>query len=148
MCLPAAVRGRALPPALSRSGVLLIAHAPLAQAFVSVAEHVLGRIECPLAALDLAADDSREHALSVAQSLAAGMGCGDLLILVDIHGGPSPCAVAQRLCQLWGPRARLVGGLNVAMLLTALECSNGEVERLAELVVEAARLGVCNCGLS
>lgn len=148
MCLPAALCRRVSRPALPRSGVLLIAHAPLAQAFVSVAEHVLGRLERPLAALDLAADDSREHALSAAQSLAAAMGCGDLLILVDIHGGPSPCAVAQRLCQLWGSRARLVGGLNVAMLLTALESSNAEVGQLAEVVAEAARLGVCDGGLS
>ncbi|KFB69634.1 MAG: PTS system fructose IIA component [Candidatus Accumulibacter vicinus] len=148
MCLPTTLCRRASVSPLARPGVLLIAHAPLAQAFVCVAEHVLGRVDRPLAALDLAADDSREHALLAAQSLAAGMGCGDLLILVDIHGGPSPCVVAQRLCEIWGPRARLVGGLNVAMLLTALECSDGEVGRLAEEVAEAARIGVCNGGLS
>ena len=70
------------------------------------------------------------------------MGCAELLVLVDIHGGPTPCAVAQRLCESWGARARLLGGLNVPMLLTALECSRLEVGRLAQVAAEAGRRSV------
>lgn len=128
--------------AASPSGVLLIAHQPLAHALVRVAEHVLGHCGGPLAALDIPPDLPREYAIAAALTLAGQMACTGLLVLVDLHGGPTPCVVAQGLCEAWGTRARLVGGVNVAMLLTALESRHLPVEALAQEVTAAGRSSV------
>lgn len=128
--------------ATQATALLIIAHEPLAHAFVQVADHVFGSTVGPLAALDIAADIPREQSLAAAQSLADSMNCPQVLVLVDIHGGPTPCAVALRLCEKLGERARLVGGLNVAMLLTALESRHLHVGELAQLAATAGRVAV------
>ena len=122
-----------------RTGLLLIAHAPLGEAFVKVAKHVFGTIDSPLRVLDVHADTSSDEAVRFAQLLVAGMNCAEVLILVDIHGGPTPCVIARRVCEALSDRAQLVGGLNAAMLLTALESVHLDAHSLAQIVVESGR---------
>ena len=127
-----------------RTGVLLIAHSPLASAFAQLADDVLCGADGPLAALDIGRDTTRAQALDAARKLAAEMDCAEWLVLVDIHGGPTPCVVAQQLCDELGRHATcLVGGLNAAMLLTALESRHLDVQSAAAVSAATARTAVC-----
>lgn len=103
----------------TRPGVLLIAHAPLASAFVQVARD-MGLPTASLAALDITPDLTREDAFRSAKMLAIDLRCDRWLILVDLGGCCSPYVVASGLRDDLGHAARVVPGLNLAMLATAL----------------------------
>lgn len=121
--------------ATRRTGILILAHAPLAGAFARVATD-MGLATAQLATLDMSPDMSREQALSVARMLVADLHCEGCLVLVDLGGGASPLAVAQMLVAPLGAQARVVCGLNVAMLVTALchcDCAVGELAARAAL---------------
>lgn len=115
-------------------GVLLIAHAPLASAFASAAGDI-GLPVSGLTALDITPDMSREQAFSVAKMLLADMRCLSCLVLVDLGGCCSPCTVAHQLRDTLGTEVRIVTGLNVAMLATALCHAHLEIDELARHVV-------------
>lgn len=117
-----------------RTGILILAHAPLAGAFARVATD-MGLAAARLATLDMSPDMSREQALSVARMLIADLHCDGCLVLVDLGGGASPFAVAQRLLDGAVAQTQIVCGLNVAMLVTALCHCHLPVSDLAARVV-------------
>lgn len=116
-------------------GILIVAHAPLASAFVRVASD-MGLPVSRLATLDMTPDMTREQALARAMALVDRLLCEECLILADLGGGCSPAIVAQELGHALEPKARIVTDLNVAMLATAL-CSASQtpsVDQLAQRV--------------
>lgn len=126
----------------ARTGILLVAHAPLARAYVAVAQHVFGDIAGPLVALDIHPNATPDTVIDAACELVAAMCCQEVLVLVDIHGGPTPCVIARRVCDALGTRADLIGGVNMPMLLTAIEGQQGEVHVLAAEVADCGRRSV------
>lgn len=117
------------------SGLLIVAHAPLASTLKVVAGHVFPN-EMRLEALDIAAGDAPEAAEAQARVLASRVRDPELLILTDVFGG-TPCNVALRLVD--GPQVRVVVGVNVPMLWRAM----GYLQLpLAELVERAVSGGI------
>lgn len=127
--------------AARRTGILLLAHAPLAGAFARVAGD-MGLPTSQLTALDMSPDMSRERAVSVGRMLIADLRCEGCLVLVDIGGGASPFAVAQLIQGSLGERAQVLCGLNVAMLVTALCHRDLEVGELAARARQRASDGI------
>ncbi len=104
------------------AGLIVIAHAPLASALRTVAEHVYPECAASLLALDVAPDMSPEAAHLQARELLDRLAPQEVLILTDVFGA-TPCNIAQRLAD--GTRVKVVTGINVPMLWRAL-CYAGE----------------------
>ncbi len=122
-------------------GVLLIAHAPLASAFVRAAGDI-GLPVARLAALDITTDMSREQASAAARMLLADLQCDHCLVLTDLGGCCSPVTVAQQLRDASGAEVRIVTGLNMPMLATALCDASREVDALAGYIAERGADGI------
>jgi PTS system mannose-specific IIA component len=107
-----------LPIDVMNTHILIIAHAPLAQALRQCAMHVFPEAGDVVMALDVQADESPEATLAHAQAaLQAWPDQGPTLVLTDVVGA-TPANVAQKL--VGDNNARLVAGVNLPMLLRSI----------------------------
>ena len=102
---------------MSTTGLLLMAHAPLASALRDVAAHVYPDGLASLQVLDVPPEWSADQVEAEARRLLAEAGHGQTLVLTDVFGA-TPCNVAQRLGD--GREVRVVAGVNVPMLWRVL----------------------------
>ena len=113
------------------AAVLLIAHAPLASALLSVAGHCYEEKGHLFEAIDVEPTMSTETVESLARAALARLNSPEVLVLTDVFGA-TPCNVAQRLSD----------GVNVPMLWRSL-CYLGEpLEALVARAVSGASQGV------
>ncbi|NBO76932.1 MAG: PTS sugar transporter subunit IIA [Betaproteobacteria bacterium] len=124
---------------MNHTAVLLIAHAPLASALRSVAEHVYPDCAARLCALDVPPGLPPAQIEEQAKALLAKLPQQEVLVLTDVFGA-TPCNVAQRLTD--HRRIRVVTGVNVPMLWRVLCYEQESAERLAERAVSGATQGV------
>jgi PTS system ascorbate-specific IIA component len=121
------------------AAVLLIAHAPLASALLSVAGHCYEEKGHLFEAIDVEPTMSPETVESLAREALARLNASEVLVLTDVFGA-TPCNVAQRLSD--GVNVRVVAGVNVPMLWRSL-CYLGEpLEALVARAVSGASQGV------
>jgi PTS system ascorbate-specific IIA component len=121
------------------AAVLLIAHAPLASALLSVAGHCYEEKGHLFEAIDVEPTMSPETVESLAREALARLGASEVLVLTDVFGA-TPCNVAQRLSD--GVNVRVVAGVNVPMLWRSL-CYLGEpLDALVARAVSGASQGV------
>jgi PTS system mannose-specific IIA component len=119
------------------TGLLIIAHAPLASALRQVAEHAFPGCASAVEALDVAPESTPEEVLARAtELLVAG---GDTLILTDVFGA-TPSNVAQRLAD--GVHVRVVTGVNVPMLWRTLCYAAEPLDALVARAMAGATQGV------
>jgi len=121
------------------AAVLLIAHAPLASALLSVARHVYAEQAERVEGVDVDASMSAEQAEELARAALARLDSPEVLILTDVFGA-TPCNVAQRLAD--GRSIRVVTGVNVPMLWRSLCYLREPLEALATRAVAGAAQGV------
>lgn len=132
------------------AAVLLIAHAPLASALLSVADHVYSEKGHRVAAVDvepwMTVETVETMALAALQQLRAeqpgseaGPHSGEVLILTDVFGA-TPCNAAQRVSD--GVATRLVAGVNVPMLWRSLCYLREPLDALASRAAAGAAQGV------
>ncbi len=119
-------------------GILLIAHAPLASAFIAAVRHVYKGEPEQLEAIDVLPDQDNDHVILKAKQAIARLDSGaGVLLLTDIYGGtPSNCT--QKLDAL--DRVAVLAGLSLPMLLRALTYRNEALE----IVFEMAQAGAHN----
>ncbi|MDH0868371.1 PTS fructose transporter subunit IIA [Mitsuaria sp. GD03876] len=103
------------------SGLLLIAHAPLATALKQVAEHTFPHCSLQLSVLDVTPDMSADDVESQARALIGASGHVQTLVLTDVYGA-TPTNAALRL---QGEQVKVLTGVNVPMLWRSL-CYAGE----------------------
>jgi PTS system mannose-specific IIA component len=121
------------------AAVLLIAHAPLASALLSVAGHCYEEKGHLFEAIDVEPTMSAEAVESLARAALARLNASEVLVLTDVFGA-TPCNVAQRLSD--GVSVRVVAGVNVPMLWRSL-CYLGEpLDALVARAVSGASQGV------
>jgi mannose PTS system EIIA component len=121
------------------AAVLLIAHAPLASALLSVAGHCYEEKGHLFEAIDVDPTMSAEAVEALARAALARLGAPEVLVLTDVFGA-TPCNVAQRLSD--GVNVRVVAGVNVPMLWRSL-CYLGEpLDALVARAVSGASQGV------
>jgi PTS system ascorbate-specific IIA component len=121
------------------AAVLLIAHAPLASALLSVAGHCYEEKGHLFEAIDVEPTMSAETVEALAREALARLNATDVLVLTDVFGA-TPCNVAQRLSD--GVHVRVVAGVNVPMLWRSL-CYLGEpLDALVARAVSGASQGV------
>ena len=121
------------------AAVLLIAHAPLASALLSVAGHCYEEKGHLFEAIDVEPTMSADTVEALAREALARLNAPEVLVLTDVFGA-TPCNVAQRLSD--GVNVRVVAGVNVPMLWRSL-CYLGEpLDALVARAVSGASQGV------
>ena len=118
--------------------ILLITHAPLAQALRDCALHVFADSADDVLAIDVGADESPDDTLARASAWLGTSG-SPVLVLTDVFGA-TPCNVAQRLVA--GRAAQLVAGVNLPMLLRAVSYRHETLDAVAARAVVGGIQGV------
>ena len=125
------------------NAILLIAHAPLANALRQCALHVFPDCEGTLAAIDVQPNLSPEETLATARIALEQLGqlqqVTGVLVLTDIFGA-TPSNVAQKLVD--GARSRLITGVNLPMLLRSVSYRHEPLENLVSRAVIGGTQGV------
>jgi mannose PTS system EIIA component len=120
-------------------GMMIIAHAPLASALKSVAQHAFPECAGALEALDVPAHMSPEEVEIHARAMLERIRTPEALIFTDVFGA-TPCNVAQRLSD--GVEVRLIAGVNVPMLWRSLCYSSESLDAVVLRAVAGATQGV------
>ena len=121
------------------NGILIIAHAPLASAFLQCVRHVFPDNAADVAALDVQAEMPPEETLAQAAIVLSQLGTQQTLVLTDIFGA-TPCNVAQKLVD--GLNTKLVTGMNLPMLLRAVCYRHESLDALVARALAGASQGV------
>jgi PTS system ascorbate-specific IIA component len=125
------------------NAILLIAHAPLANALRQCALHVFPDCEATVAAIDVQPNLSPEETLATARIALEQLGglpqVNGVLVLTDIFGA-TPSNVAQKLVD--GIRSRLITGVNLPMLLRSVSYRHEALEALVSRAVVGGTQGV------
>ena len=120
------------------SGLLLIAHSPLASALKAVAEHAYPDCARQLQVLDVTPEMSADAVESAARALLHAGGHAENLVLTDVFGA-TPCNAALRLRSA---AVQVVSGVNVPMLWRSLCYASQPLASLAERAVSGAHAGI------
>jgi len=126
-------------------GLMIIAHAPLASALKSVAQHTFPDCSGVLEALDILPDMSLEVAEALAREMLARLRSPEALIFTDVFGA-TPCNIAQRLGD--GVQVRVIAGVNVPMIWRALSYANEPLEAVVMRAMAGATQGVMQVATS
>ena len=113
------------------TGILIIAHAPLASALRNCVLHVYPESANGLLALDVVPNETIETTRTAVLALLAQLSAPQTLVLTDVFGA-TPCNVAQKVVD--GLHSKLVAGVNLPMLLRTV---NYRHEALDVLVTRA-----------
>ncbi len=123
---------------IAMSGLLLIAHAPLATALKLVAEHTFPHCSLQLSVLDVTPEMSADDVESLARALIGASGHHQTLVLTDVYGA-TPTNAALRL---QGEQVKVLTGVNVPMLWRSL-CYAGEgLDALLERASQGGTQGI------
>ncbi|HEY0822407.1 MAG TPA: PTS fructose transporter subunit IIA [Ramlibacter sp.] len=125
------------------NAILLIAHAPLANALRQCALHVFPDCGTSVVAIDVQPNLSPEETLGSARialdQLTAQPQVQGVLVLADIFGA-TPSNVAQKLVD--GVSSRLITGVNLPMLLRAVSYRHESLDTLVSRAVVGGTQGV------
>jgi mannose PTS system EIIA component len=120
-------------------GLIIIAHAPLATALKTVAEHAFPNCNYLLEALDVPPDMPADEIESRARALLERVRNPEALIFTDAFGA-TPCNVAQRLAD--GNQVKVIAGVNVPMLWRSLCYATETLDALVVRAMAGATQGV------
>jgi PTS system mannose-specific IIA component len=125
------------------NAILLIAHAPLANALRQCALHVFPDCGSTVMAIDVQPNLSPEETLAAGRialdQLARAPGVKGVLVLADIFGA-TPSNVAQKLVD--GQKTRLITGVNLPMLLRSVSYRHEPLDALVSRAVIGGTQGV------
>jgi PTS system ascorbate-specific IIA component len=125
------------------NAILLIAHAPLANALRQCALHVFPDCEATVAAIDVQPNLSPDETLATARIALEQLGgmaqVNGVLVLTDIFGA-TPSNVAQKLVD--GVNSKLITGVNLPMLLRSVSYRHEPLEALVSRAVIGGTQGV------
>lgn len=131
------------------NAILLIAHAPLANALRQCALHVFPDCGAAVTAIDVQPNLSPEETLGSARialdQLARNPQFKGVLVLTDIFGA-TPSNVAQKLVD--GVSSRLITGVNLPMLLRAVTYRHEPLDTLVSRAVVGGTQGVMQVAIT
>ena len=131
------------------NAILLIAHAPLANALRQCALHVFPECGPCVMAIDVQPNLSPEETLGTARialdQLSRQAQIQGVLVLADIFGA-TPSNVAQKLVD--GVSSRLITGVNLPMLLRAVSYRHESLDTLVSRAVIGGTQGVMQVAIT
>ena len=123
-------------------GLFLVTHSSLGESLIQCACHVLNKRPVQIAQIGVAAQDDPLDALPLAcEMLKLVDGGRGVLILTDIFGA-TPANVAAKLLE--PGRIEGVAGVNLPMLLRALNHRDKDMETLITRTIAGGRDGIIN----
>jgi PTS system ascorbate-specific IIA component len=123
-------------------GIFLVTHFGLGETLIQCACHVLNKRPVQIQQLGIAAQDDPLDALPLARELLGLVDSGQgVLVLTDIYGA-TPSNVAVKLLE--PGRIEGIAGVNLPMLLRALNYRDRDMETLVSRTVAGGRDGVVN----
>ncbi|HEY0879326.1 MAG TPA: PTS sugar transporter subunit IIA [Zeimonas sp.] len=121
-------------------GILVVSHEPFGTALIRCTRHVFGRLPPQLAALDVVPDENPDMALNCGRELLARINDGSgAVVLTDVFGA-TPSRVAAQLAVR--DRVRVVAGVNLPMLLKAIQNRRMPVDELVESLLDSGRRSI------
>lgn len=126
------------------NGIFIIAHAPLASAFLQCVLHVFPD-NTGVVALDVQPNMPPEETLDQARTLFEQLGTSHALVLTDIFGA-TPCNVAQKLVD--GVNSKLITGLNLPMLLRSVTYRHESLDALVARALIGGGQGVMQVAIT
>jgi PTS system ascorbate-specific IIA component len=131
------------------NAILLIAHAPLANALRQCALHVFPDCGPTVVAIDVQPNLSPDETLGAArialEQLSRVPQVNGVLVLTDIFGA-TPSNVAQKLVD--GVNSRLITGVNLPMLLRAVTYRHESLDTLVSRAVVGGTQGVMQVAIT
>ena len=131
------------------NAILLIAHAPLANALRQCALHVFPDCGNGVVAIDVQPNLSPDETLGAARialdQLSRNPQVKGVLVLTDIFGA-TPSNVAQKLVD--GVNSRLITGVNLPMLLRAVTYRHEPLDALVSRAVTGGTQGVMQVAIT
>ena len=131
------------------NAILLIAHAPLANALRQCALHVFPDCGAAVTAIDVQPNLSPDETLAAArvamQQLTDSGQVKGVLVLTDIFGA-TPSNVAQKLVD--GLTSRLITGVNLPMLLRSVSYRHEALDTLVSRAVIGGTQGVMQVAIT
>lgn len=122
-------------------GILLVTHPGVGGALKRVAEQLLGKLALAVEVFEVELDADLVATLPAASAVLRRADNGQgVLVLSDLYGA-SPSNLARKLAHLGSPVQRLAG-LNLPMLLRALNYPELPLEELALVAAAGARNGI------
>lgn len=121
------------------TGILIIAHMPLATALRHCVLHVFPDSAPSVLAFDIQSDSPSEQTLADARSAMAQLAEPHVLVLTDVFGA-TPCNVAQKIVD--GVKSRLIAGVNLPMLLRAVTYRREPLDSLVARAMAGGTQGV------
>ena len=125
--------------------ILLIAHAPLAQALLDCVHHVFPDAGEAVSAVDVDAALSREASLGRIENALGQLGPESALVLTDIFGA-TPCNLAREA--MAGTPHVLLAGVNLPMLLRAVTYRAEPMDVLVERALVGGSQGLMKVALT
>lgn len=121
-------------------GILLVTHEGVGTALRAVAQRLLGNLPLAVEVFELPWTAAPDDALPAASAaLRRADGDAGVLVLTDLYGA-SPSNLAARLSRLGTP-VRRAAGLNLPMLLRALNYPELDLDSLAATALAGCRNG-------
>ena len=127
------------------TGILIVAHQPLASALRACVLHVFPDAGAMVRAVDIAPLAAPETSLTYARSVLQAMEPVHTLVLTDVFGA-TPCNVSQRLVD--GLTTKLVAGVNLPMLLRTVNYCHESLDQLVTRAVAGGTQGVMQVAIS
>ena len=121
------------------NNILLIAHAPLAQALRQCALHVYPECGLEVVAIDVQPNAPPDETLSIARAALGQSKSDGTLVLTDVFGA-TPANVAQKLID--GVKVKMVAGVNLPMLLRSVCYRHEPLDALVSRALAGGTQGV------
>lgn len=125
-------------------GILLITHSSVGKALIDTAEATLRELPLAVSIMPVALDADVEKITDLAREAARNLDQGHgVLVLTDAYGS-TPANIAVALCRGQSNRIALAG-INLPMLLRALNYPKLSLKELADVALEGGQRGVIRC---
>ena len=123
-------------------GLFLITHTTYGESLIQCACHVLNRRPPQIAQLGVALQDDPLDLLPLARNMINLVDSGEgVLIMTDVYGA-TPANIAMKLLE--PGRIEGLAGLNLPMLLRALNYRDKDMETLVTRAISGGRDGIVN----
>lgn len=121
-------------------GLLLVTHNDLGAALLNTATRMLSGCPMPAGTLGVSETSDLDPLFRQSQRMVESLDCGDgVLVMTDMYGS-TPANVAARLHRK--DRVAVVTGVNLPMLVRAMNYPNLDLPALTERVLSGGRDGV------
>lgn len=125
-------------------GILLITHSNVGKALLDTAEATLRTLPLAAACMPVALDANIAEITNQVCDAAEALDSGDgVLVMTDAYGS-TPANIATALCKNRNNRIALAG-INLPMLLRALNYPKLTLEELADVALQGGQRGIIRC---